>query len=294
MNKFIENRPKALIYALACVVSWAFIPVVARFGQQSLDNYQFLFWSSLLSFIVLLTITIVAGKFNGFWKYKPIDWVVSIILGFLGSFLYYILLYFGYAHAKGLEVLALQYTWPVFIVVFSIALLKERLTKSLIISSILGFIGVLIVLTKGNFTNIYLGDVKTDLVVLLAASVFGLFSVLSKKVNYESYTVTTIFFASATLFSLLAMNYFSTFVIPTTSSLIPLVINGAIINGISYVLWLLALKNAKASYVAQFVFLTPVLAALLIVLFFHETFTPIYLIGMSLVVGAGLVAQKNI
>jgi len=39
-----ENKPKALLFVLACVVLWAFIPVVSKLGQNNLDNYQFLFW----------------------------------------------------------------------------------------------------------------------------------------------------------------------------------------------------------------------------------------------------------
>ena len=66
-----------------------------------------------------------------------------------------------------------------------------------------------------------------------------------------------------------------------------------IINGLSYVLWLKALSYAKASFVAQLVFLTPVLASLLIVIFFHESFSPIYLLGIGLVISAGIVAQSK-
>lgn len=288
-----ENQSKAIVFALACVVSWAFIPVVSRFGQQTLDNYQFLFWSNLLSSVVLLFATVISGRAKIFTTYNLLDLANTTILGFLGSFLYYLLLYFAYAHAKGLEVLALQYTWPIFIVLFSILLLRERLTRNILLATLMGFVGVLIVLTKGNITQVYLGNVTTDLLVLLAAAVFGLFSVLSKKVNFEPYTATTLFFASATVFSFIAMKALSTLVVPTASSMTPLLINGVFINGISYILWLKALSFAKASFVAQFVFLTPVLAALLIVVFFHEIFTPIYLLGMCLVVGAGIMAQRK-
>lgn len=293
MKLMTENRPKAMLFALACVVSWAFIPVVARFGQQTLDNYQFLFWSSLLSFVVLFIATLASGKVKLFLTYKPSSWLAAILLGFLGSFLYYVLLYFAYAHAKGIEVLALQYTWPIFIVLFSTLLLRERLTTNSIIATLIGFLGVVVVLTKGNISQVYLGNITTDLLVLVAAAVFGLFSVLSKKTNYEPYTVTTIFFGSATIFSFIAMKTLSTFVIPTASTLTPLLLNGVLINGVSYILWLKALSYANASFVAQFVFLTPVIASLLIVMFFQEVFTPIYLLGMCLVIGAGIIAQSK-
>jgi len=292
MKQVIENKTKSLIFVLTCVLLWAFIPVVSRFGQSKLDNYQFLFWSSILSLVVLFISSVFAGKHKHFAEYKAADVAKALGLGFMGSFLYYLLLYFAYAHAKGLEVLTLQYTWPIFIVIFSIIFLKEKPTPKSIFASALGFTGVLVVLTKGNFFDIYLGNMTTNMVVLLAAAVFGLFSVLSKKTNYEPFTATTLFFLSASIFSFISMLYFSTFIFPPASSLVPILINGVLINGLSYIFWLKALSYAKASFVASFVFLTPVLAAVLVILFFHEIFLPVYLVGMGLVIIAGLVSQS--
>ncbi len=288
-----QNKTKAVGFALACIVLWAFIPVVSKTGQQSLDNYQFLFWSSLLSFLVLLGITLISKKGHWFTKYNFGQIAKNLGLGFLGAYLYYLLLYFAYAHARGLEVLVLQYTWPLFIVLLSIPVLREKLTKMTILSSLLGFTGVLIVLTKGNFTHVYLGNLTTDGLVLLGSLSFGLFSVLTKKVKLEYYTDTTLFFASATLFSLISMLIFSRFSWPSYSTLLPLFVNGAFINGLSYVFWLKALRYAKASFVAPLVFITPVLAAVLITIFFHEIFLPIYVLGICLVISAGLLSQKN-
>lgn len=291
MTPPIENKPKAFLFVLACVVLWSFIPVVSRLGQQRLDHYQFLFWSSLLSFIVLLLSTIFSGKAEFFKSYDRQKLLTAFGLGFLGAFFYYLLLYFGYTHAKGLEVLVIQYTWPIFIVIFSSLFLKEKIILRNILSVVLGFLGVLIVLTKGNLESAYLGNFSTDFVVLLAASSFGLFSVLSKKVNFEPFSATTLFFLSATFFSFLSMLLFSTFAIPSKSELMPILGNGIFINGFSYILWLKGLSHAKASFVAPFVFLTPVLAAILIVLFFQEAFLPVYLLGLALVVSAGLVSK---
>ncbi len=287
------NTNKSLVYALACVVSWAFIPVVSKLGQQSLDNYQFLFWSSALSFIVLLFASIGSGKFKVIKKYTLAQIARTSFLGFLGSYLYYLLLYFAYSHARGLEVLVLQYTWPLFIVILSIPILKEKLTLPIAVSTILGFIGVLVVLTKGDFRHIYLANFSTDLIVLFAAAMFGLFSVLSKKIHLEYYLDTTIYFGTAAILAFFSMTMFSHFALPKASAIIPLIINGALINGLSYVFWLKALRYGRASFVAPLVFITPVLAALLLVIIFKEVFLPIYGLGICMVLIAGIYSQFN-
>lgn len=287
----MKNITKATIYVFLCVVAWAFIPVVSKLGQVTLDNYQFLFWSSLFSLGVLAISTLVAGKWHEFKNYSAKNILHCAGLSFLGTFLYYMLLYYGYGHAQGLEVLVLQYTWPIFIVALAVPILKEKLTTRRLLAVIFGFLAVIVAVTKGNVFAIHLDNLFVDFAVLFAASVFGLFSVLSKKVDLEPFTMTTFFFVFATVFSLFSMLILSHPVLPTQASLIPIIGNGALINGLSYVFWLKALKNAEASYLTIFVFFTPILAALLLVCFFHEPILPIYILSLLLVLSGGFLSK---
>ncbi len=284
----MKNKTRAIIYTVLCVILWALIPAVSKLGQASLDNHQFLFWSSAVSFIAFLATIIVQKRVREFTGYKTADWINAVILGFLGTYLYYILLYFGYANAQGLEVLVLQYSWPVFVVLLSVIILKEKLTIKRSLAVITGFAGVVVVLTHGSFSEIYLGNYLTDLLVLAAAIVFGLFSVLSKRINLEPCSMITVYFFTATAASFISMIFYSCFALPAPGALLPVIINGLLVNGFSYIFWIKALKYADASFVAPFVFFTPVLAALSLVIFFNEPFLPVYGIGLLFVMAGGL------
>ena len=289
----MESKTKAIIYTLICVSLWGLIPVVSKLGQVSLDNHQFLFWSSLVSFIALLVATVTVKKSKEFLSYKPGDWINAIVLGFLGTYLYYILLYFGYANAQGLEVLVMQYSWPIFIVILSVFLLNEKLTQRRALAVLLGFAGVTLVLTKGDITEIQLDNYFVDLLVLAAALAFGLFSVLSKKVKLEPYTMITIFFMTASIASLVSMLLLSEFSLPTNNSIVPILVNGLFVNGFSYIFWIKALKEAEASFVAPLVFLTPVLSALYLIIFFQELLLPVYGFGLLAVLIGGLLNKEK-
>jgi drug/metabolite transporter (DMT)-like permease len=289
----MESKTKAIIYTLICVSLWGLIPVVSKLGQVSLDNHQFLFWSSLVSFIAFLVATVTVKKSKEFLSYKPGDWISAIVLGFLGTYLYYILLYFGYANAQGLEVLVLQYSWPIFIVLLSVFILNEKLTPRRGLAVLLGFVGVALVLTKGDITEIHLDNYFVDLLVLAAALAFGLFSVLSKKVKLEPYTMITIFFMTASIASLVSMLLLSEFSLPTNDSIVPVLVNGLFVNGFSYIFWIKALKEAEASFVAPLVFLTPVLSALYLIIFFQEPLLPVYGFGLLAVLIGGLLNKEK-
>jgi drug/metabolite transporter (DMT)-like permease len=268
---------------------WALIPVVAKLGQTTLDNHQFLFWSSLVSFFVLFLVLIFRRKISEVKSYRIKDWLHLFILGLLGTYIYYLLLYLGYSKSDGLEVLVFQYSWPILIVLFSIIILKEKLNINKSIALILGFIGVLFVLTKGEFQSINISNPNIAILVLLGAVSFALFSVLSKNIKQDPFVAVSIYFFSATMASFISMILFSKFALPSTREFTPVLLNGIIVNGFSYLLWILALKKTEASYLAPFTFLTPVLSAVYLLIFFNEPFTSANLIGLACIVAGGLI-----
>lgn len=290
----MSNKLKGTFFALLCVVLWALIPVVAKLGQSSLDNHQFLFWSSLVSFVVLTMTVFVSGKTKFISQYTLKEWLWFSFLGLLGTYIYYLFLYLGYSKATGMEVLVIQYTWPILIVVFSIFILGERLTYKKSLAVFLGFIGVLLVLTKGNIENISINNPSVIALVGAGAACFALFSVLSKKVEKEPLGVVTVYFLVASIASLVSMLSFSEFALPSPNEIPAILINGTIVNGFSYVLWVLALKSTEASYLAPFTFITPILSAIYLIVFFNEPFLPAYGIGLVFVVLGGLINSIEI
>ena len=291
----MKSKTKAIIYVLICVGLWAFIPVVSKLGQKNLDNHQFLFWSSVSSLFLLVFLTVTQKKTKDFLKYNISDWFHVVFLGFLGTYLYYILIYFGYAQAQGIEVLVLEYSWPIFVVILSVFILKEKLTWKKVLTIMIGFLGVFLVLTKGNFSQIHLENFWVDILVLLAAFSAALFSVLSKKAYFEPYTMVTIFFLTATVASFFSMILLSDFLLPSKNTITLIIINGFFVNGYSYILWIKVLKESEASFVAPFVFLTPIISIFYLIIFFQESFLPIYGFGLFAVIAGGLLnsSKKN-
>ncbi|MGF1487366.1 MAG: EamA family transporter [Prochloraceae cyanobacterium] len=130
------------------------------------------------------------------------------------------------------------------------------------------------------------------MVVLIGAFSFALFSVLTKKIQEEDYTTTVLYFLGGTILSTLSMFLFSKFSFPSIQEIVPVILNGAFINGVSYILWLKALHLIPASLAAILVFFTPVLATFFIILFFNEPFIWSNITGLFMVLIAGFLANK--
>ncbi len=287
-NNANQSRLKASFWVLLCVALWALIPVVSKLGQESLDNHQFLFWSSMVSFGTLITAAGARGRLREIRELRPQEFLKLGILGLLGTYIYYLFLYLGYARAEGMEVLVIQYTWPFFIVILSAPLLGEHLTIKNIAAALLGFSGVLLVLSKGSFGSVRLSDGRTIALVLLGAFCFALFSVLGKKISIDPLIATAVYFFAAMIASGVSMLVFSGWKVPLRSELLPILLNGILVNGVSYLFWFFALRAGSASYVAPFVYLTPVVSAVYLILLFKQPFIPVYAAGIGLVLAGGL------
>lgn len=283
----------AIVYALLCVLAWSCIPVAAKLSQDgnALDSYQLLFWSNLLSCLVVAPFALRRQSIRAMTRVKALAF--SALLGALGCFFYYLCLYYGYAHANSVDVLITQYTWPAIMAILGIILLREHLTRAKILGITLGFIAAIIVISKGNFTQLSLQNPSVLLVVLLGSIGFALFSVLSKKDRaFPPSTSVFLYFAFATLFSLIALLWQSELAFPPQSTLAPLLINGAFINGLSYLLWIRALSMADASKIAPLVYFAPVLSVIWLVIIFREPFYPAYAVGIALTVISGLIIGR--
>ena len=170
--------------------------------------------------------------------------------GLLDTYLYYLFLSLGYARAQGLEVLVVQYTWPIIIVALSLLLLGEKLNWRKTLSLLLGFIGVVVVLTRGDFGQLSVSQPQLILLVLAGAFCFALFSVLSKKVGRDPLAVVSLYFLAALIASFVSMLYFTAFALPRLADLWPILLNGVLVNGYSYIFWVRALQSTDASYLA--------------------------------------------
>ncbi|MDR0217318.1 MAG: DMT family transporter [Enterobacteriaceae bacterium] len=286
---------KYIIYALSCVFIWSFIPSISRFGQKEMDHFQFLFWSNVLSVLAVFFVAIMMGKS---WKqllFVPFPIMIKVfILGALDCF-FYLLLYYGYSIENGIAVLVIQYSWPLMIIGLSFLLFKEQLSIKQMIGMAIGFIAVVVTFTQGDFTRISVQHPQALLLVFSGAFCFALLSVLSKYFAIDPYISTFWVFVNSTVVSLIFLLLFSQFQWPLGDSLMPTLLNGIILNGISYIIWFKAMSGPDSPKIASILFLSPIMSMMWFILFFGDEFVPAYVAGLVLVIISGVlcISAKN-
>lgn len=287
------NSTNALLHAALCVLLWSFIAVVSRLGQQGMDGFQLLFWSNILSAGSVLGAAVIAGKPMRDMLIVPRHTVLHFaVLGALDC-LFYVLLYRGYAIENGVAVLVVQYSWPLLMVVLATVVFRERLHRMQAAGMLVGFAAVAVTLTQGHFDRLAVAHPQALFLVFVGALCFALLSVLSRSFAVDAYTGSFWLFVSSTLASTVLMLVFSRFVWPPAAALPATLVNGILINGLSYILWIKALAAGRAATMASLVFLAPILSILWLVLLFHEPFVPAYVAGVVLAVTSGVLCTRK-
>lgn len=295
---FSPQRISYLNLAL-CILLWASIPVASKKILVEMTNVQMLFWSTLFSFLVLAGVLLIQGKARLLPRYKVSDYGLMGLLGFLGAYLYYVLLYGALDLTSAAEGFILAYTWPILVSLLAVALLREKLTGRKVIAIAISFFGVVVIVTQGRIVSVAFTSLQGDLLALAGAFVFALFSVLGKRARFDPTVSATVYFAVA-LVAVAAHLLLPAFPgngqglrLPSAAAWPWLLYNGVLVNGITYVFWFKALEHGDTFVISNALYLTPFLSLVYVYYFLEEPVLPSAVVGLLvIVVGIGVQAVR--
>jgi drug/metabolite transporter (DMT)-like permease len=277
-----------------CILLWASIPVASKKILVEMTNVQMLFWSTIFSFFVLAGVLVIQGKLRLLARYTVPEYGWMGLLGFLGAYLYYILLYGAFALTTAAEGFILAYTWPILVSLLAVVLLGEKLTGRRILAVAISFFGVLVIVTQGRIVSVAFTSLAGDLLALAGAFVFALFSVLGKRARYDQTVSATVYFGVALLAVTATVLLTDGIPIPSAGVWPWLLYNGVLVNGISYVFWFKALENGDTFVISNALYLTPFLSLLYVYFWLDEAILPSAVVGLVVIVaGIGVQAGRS-
>ena len=212
-------------------------------------------------------------------------------LGFLGAFLYYVLLYGAFANTSAAEGFVLAYTWPILISLLAVPLLGEKLTPSRLAAIAISFGGVVVIVTRGQMMEFQVENLGGNLLALCGAFVFALFSILGRRAAYDLTIAAFVYFCAALLCSAAAVAFTGSLPLPSLSIWGWILYNGLLVNGVSYLFWFKALQHGETPIVSNLLYLTPVLSLSLVSVFLTEPVHTSAVSGLTLIL-AGILLQS--
>lgn len=281
---------KSYFYALVSVFFWSTTTTVSKLLLHSISTMQVLAVSSVFATLFLLMVNVFKGNLKQLKSYQPRDYLVLVGVGFLGMFLYRMLLFFGVARMLASQAMIVNYLWPIMAVLASCVILREKLTVRKAIAVVMSFLGVVIVTTGGSAAGLSGSDLTGTVLVAVAAVFYGLFVAINKRLQYDSFVSMMFYNAVAAICAILGTLFSGETLLLTLSQNLGLVWVGVCNTAIGFVAWDLAMKTGDTAKVANLAYITPFLSLVVAYFLLGDPIT-IWSVGGLTVIVAGILLQ---
>ena len=288
----MHEQRTASIYALVAVLLWSTVASAFKLSLRYLDHFQLLFLSNIASILVLGAILLLQGKSSLVLSCSGKQYLQSLKLGFLNPFLYYLVLFKAYDLLPAQEAQALNYTWALTLAFLSIPLLGQRIGGRDIAAGLVSYSGVLVVATRGDIISWQFSNPAGVALALGSALVWALFWIYNTKDERDPIVALFLNFSFGLPFVLVSCLVFSDFRVFSPQGLIGAAYVGLFEMGITFVLWLEALKRSEnTARVGYLIFVSPFLSLVFIHFLLGEKIRASTFVGLVLIV-AGLLLHR--
>lgn len=228
-------------------------------------------------------------------NWKTIKKYLKILLisgGFIG--LNWVLLFESYRYTSVAVATLCYYMAPIFVMLVSPFLLKEKLTVKKAICVLIALLGMVFVsgVLDGGISGV--SELKGILFGLGAAALYASVVMMNQRLSeVPTYDKTIMQLGAAAVVLvpyILAVEDLSAITV-TPLILIMLLIVGVVHTGIAYALYFGSMNGLKAQTVALFSYIDPIVAIILSALFLKEPMTVYSGIGAVLVLGATMISE---
>ncbi len=292
-NDTPDYRAKTL--AIGAVLCWSTVATAFKIGLKGLSPIIFLFYVILSSVIFLSLFISITKQWKGFGNIKLTDFSVAIFSGFLNPFAYYLILFEAYDRLPAQVAQSLNYTWPIVLVLMSAFIYKRKIEKNVVWGLLLGFAGVLFVASKGHIFLLSFDGTGVFLAVF-SSLVWATYWIISKASRISPIRFLFINQAVGLIAVFLWIYLFELRInLPDTKSALAALYSGWFEMGITFVMWITALRYAsKPEKISHFIFFAPFISLFFIRFFLSEDIYFSTFVGLILIISGVLTVEYGL
>jgi drug/metabolite transporter (DMT)-like permease len=180
----VNDTLKAALWMSGAIVSFTSMAIAGRAVSLELDTYEIMLYRSLIGIVIVVSVATMAGTLQQITTRHLGLHFLRNISHFAGQNLWF----FAITVIPLAQVFALEFTSPIWAILLSPLLLKERLRPIGLLSAFIGFVGILIV-ARPTPQSVDLGQIAAA----TAAIGFALSAVFTRKLT-RSESITCILF----------------------------------------------------------------------------------------------------
>ncbi|MGL5393514.1 MAG: DMT family transporter [Shewanella sp.] len=288
----MQSSNLAYVYGMAAVLLWSTVATAFKIALGYFSPLQLVFVAVLTSILTLggiLAFQKKLGLLKLQFSRRPLFYLVT---GLLNPFLYYVVLFKAYALLPAQQALSLNYTWAVLLPLLAAPLLKQQLRKSDIAAALIAYSGVFIIATGGDVSGFRFDSPLGIGLALASTLLWCLYWIVNTKDQGDPVVSLLLSFLIGLPFITVTLILSDSLPSFSPKALLAGMYVGLFEMGITFVLWLMALKTAaRAANISTLVFLSPVMSIGFIAWVLEETIAPATYIGLGFIL-TGMMLQQ--
>lgn len=267
---------KTYFFLILCVLFWSGNFILGRYINEEIEPLELAFFRWF--FVLIIVSPILILKFTHIYQSIKNNYFILLFLSALGISTYNTFVYIALTMTTSTNALIINSIVPILILVLSVFILKQKILTHQIIGILLSTLGVLFLVLKGDFANIFsLNFNNGDLTIIISALSWAFYSTFVKfrpkeLNNYE-------FFATIVLLGFIILLPFYLYQGYTVERELYLLKSNYLIflyisifaSCLSYYFWHFGIDHIGASKTGQFVHLMPLFGTILAYVFLEET-----------------------
>ncbi|MFC2151862.1 DMT family transporter [Bacteroidota bacterium] len=290
----MKNQSKAYIYAGCTIIFWGTSATAFKIGLRYIDYFQLLFVATATTLVFLFFVLLFQKRLALLKQITIKDLSNSLALGFLNPFLYYSILFIAYSLLPAQVAQPLNFVWPIALVLLSVPILHQKLKLKSIFALLISFIGVIFISSEGNILNMKFSNPLGVSLALGSSIVWALFWLYNVKDSRDEIIKLFLNFLFALLFVCITTRIFSTFKIESIKGILAGIYIGLFEMGITFVIWLKALKfTERTDKIGNLIYLTPFCALVFISVILKEKIFVTTIFGLILIISGILIQHAK-
>ncbi|QIR15324.1 DMT family transporter [Shewanella aestuarii] len=282
----------AYLYGLGAIFLWSTVATAFKVALGFFSPLQLVLVAVLTSIVTLGLILVIQGKLTLIGRQFITRPWFYLLTGLLNPFLYYYVLFAAYDLLPAQQALSLNYTWAILLPILSVPLLGHKLSKADLIAAVIAYFGVFVIATGGKLTDFSFESPLGIGLALCSTLLWCLYWLINTKDKGDAIVSLLLSFLLGLPFIIITLLLTDSLPTLTLKGLLAGMYVGLFEMGITFVLWLMALKKTdKAANISTLVFLTPVMSVGFITWILGEQISLATYTGLGLIL-TGLALQK--
>jgi len=277
---------------MAAVFLWSTVATAFKIALSYYTPLQLVFVAVLTSIVALGGILAWQKKLSLLKQQFLRRPAFYLITGLINPFLYYVVLFKAYSLLPAQQALSLNYTWAVLLPLLAAPLLKQHLRKSDIAAALIAYTGVFIIATGGDISGFSFDSPLGIGLALTSTLLWCLYWIVNTKDQGDPVVSLLLSFLIDLPFIAVTLVLTDTLPIFSLKAIFAGMYVGLFEMGITFVLWLMALKTAtRTANISTMVFLSPVMSIGFIAWILQETIAMATYLGLAFIL-SGMMLQQ--